>query len=111
MHGLAAERVRLLAADPEPERPGRDPDELERQAAELRAEEAGLTERLADGREALAESVAERTMAEAPSPPPSAGSPTRPAPPRAARSAWPGCAAWSTPRRAAPPRPARRSTG
>ena len=64
VQGLAAERVRLLAADSEPERPGRDPDELERQAAELRAEEAGLTERLAEGRESLAESVAERTMAE-----------------------------------------------
>jgi chromosome segregation protein len=64
VRGLAAERVRLLATDHEPERPGRDPDELERQAAELRAEEAGLTERLAEGREVLAESVAERTMAE-----------------------------------------------
>ena len=64
VQGLAAERVRLLAADAEPERPGRDPDELDRQAAELRAEEAGLTERLAEGREALAESVAIRTMAE-----------------------------------------------
>jgi chromosome segregation protein len=64
VQGLAAERVRLLAADSEPERPGRDPDELERQAAELRAEEAGLTERLAEGREVLAESVATRTMAE-----------------------------------------------
>ena len=64
VQGLAAERVRLLAADQEPERPGRDPDELERQAAELRAEEAGLTERLTEGREALAESVAMRTMAE-----------------------------------------------
>ena len=64
VQGLAAERVRLLATDSEPERPGRDPDELERQAAELRAEEAGLTERLGEGREALAESVAERTMAE-----------------------------------------------
>ena len=62
--GLAAERVRLLAADPEPERPGRDPDELERQSAELRDEEAGLTERLAAGREVLAESVTARTMAE-----------------------------------------------
>ena len=64
VQGLAAERVRLLAADAEPERPGRDPDELDRQAAELRAEEAGLAERLADGREALAESVTMRTMAE-----------------------------------------------
>ena len=64
VQGLAAERVRLLAANAEPERPGRDPDELERQAAELRAEETGLTERLGEGREALAESVAMRTMAE-----------------------------------------------
>ncbi len=64
VQGLAAERVRLLAADAEPERPGRDPDELDRQAAELRDEEAGLTERLAEGREALAESVTMRTMAE-----------------------------------------------
>ncbi len=62
--GLANERARLLAADHEQERPGRDPDELDRQAAELRAEEAGLAERLADGREALAEAVAERTAVE-----------------------------------------------
>jgi chromosome segregation protein len=61
---LASERARHLAAEPEPERPGRDPDELDRQAAELRAEEAGLAERLADGRESLAESVAERTAVE-----------------------------------------------
>jgi chromosome segregation protein len=64
VQSLAAERVRLLSADAEPERPGRDPDELDRQAAELRAEEAGLAERLAEGREALGESVAMRTMAE-----------------------------------------------
>jgi chromosome segregation protein len=64
VQGLATERVRLLAADHEPERPGRDPDELERQAEELRAEEAELTERLAEDREALAESVAMRTAAE-----------------------------------------------
>jgi chromosome segregation protein len=62
---LANERARLLAAEPEPERPGRDPDELERQAAELRAEEAGLTERLAEGRDGLSEAVAERSAAEA----------------------------------------------
>ena len=63
--GLATERARLLSADPEPERPGRDPDELERQAAELRDEEAGLTERMTEGREVLAEVVAERSAAEA----------------------------------------------
>jgi chromosome segregation protein len=63
--GLANERGRLLSAEPEPERPGRDPDELDRQAAELRVEEDGLTERLAEGRESLAEAVAERSAAEA----------------------------------------------
>jgi chromosome segregation protein len=65
IQGLAAERSRLLAADPEPERPGRDPDELERQAAELRDEETGLTDRMTEGREVLAEAVAERSAAEA----------------------------------------------
>jgi chromosome segregation protein len=65
IRGLAAERSRLLAADQEQERPGRDPDELERQAAELRDEETGLTERMTDGREVLAEAVAERSAAEA----------------------------------------------
>jgi chromosome segregation protein len=63
--GLAAERARLLSAEPEPDRPGRDPDELERQAAELRDEESGLTDRLADGREVLSAAVAERSAAEA----------------------------------------------
>ena len=110
VQGLAAERVRLLAADSEPERPGRDPDELERQAAELRAEKAGLTERLAEGREALAESVSSAPWPRPRSPRPSAGSPTPRGPPRAAPSASPGCAAWSTPRPAGPPRPARKST-
>ncbi|HSZ42491.1 MAG TPA: chromosome segregation protein SMC [Trebonia sp.] len=62
--GLANERTRLLSAEPEPERPGRDPDELEAQAAELRAEEEGLAERMAEGREVLSEAVAERTAAE-----------------------------------------------
>ncbi|MBV9208431.1 MAG: AAA family ATPase, partial [Actinobacteria bacterium] len=62
---LAAERHRLLAEPAEPERPGRDPDELDRQAAELRQEEEVLTGRLAAGREVLAVAVAERTAAEA----------------------------------------------
>src|SRR5215469_14883780 len=62
---LAAERSRLLSADPEPERPGRDPDELERQAAELREEEAALAERMAEGRAVLSEAIAERSAAEA----------------------------------------------
>ncbi|HEY6791140.1 MAG TPA: hypothetical protein VI365_27910, partial [Trebonia sp.] len=61
---LAAERSRLLSADTEPERPGRDPEELERQAAELRDEEAGLAERMAEGRAVLSEVIAERSAAE-----------------------------------------------
>jgi chromosome segregation protein len=62
--GLANERTRLLSAEQEPERPGRDPDELDAQAAELREEEAGLSERLAAGREVLSEVVGQRTAAE-----------------------------------------------
>jgi len=61
---LANERTRLLSADTEPERPGRDPEELDAQAAELRAEETALSERLAEGRDALSEAVAQRTAAE-----------------------------------------------
>ncbi|WP_300610457.1 AAA family ATPase, partial [Trebonia sp.] len=67
--GLAAERARLLSADPEHDRsgtpPGRDPDELEGQAAGLRAEEASLTDRLALARDVLSAAVAERSAAEA----------------------------------------------
>ena len=62
---LAAERHRLLTEVSEPERPGRDPDELDRQAAELREETEALTTRLAAGREVLTVAVAERTAAEA----------------------------------------------
>jgi chromosome segregation protein len=64
LEGLATERASLLTAEPEPDRPGRDPDELDRQAAEFRAEEEALTERMADGREKLAEAVEHRTQAE-----------------------------------------------
>src|ERR1700735_4586514 len=62
--GVANARGRHLGSDPEPARPGRAPDELDRQAEELRAEEAGLTERMDEGREALALAVAERTAVE-----------------------------------------------
>ena len=61
---LAAQRHALLTEPGEPERPGRDPDELDRQAGELREEEVGLNERLAAGREVLAVATAERTAAE-----------------------------------------------
>ena len=63
---LAAQRHTLLTeATAEPERPGRDPDELDRQAEELREEEEGLNERLAAGRQVLSAAGAERSAAEA----------------------------------------------
>jgi chromosome segregation protein len=61
---LAAQRHRLLTEAIEPERPGRDPDELDRQAAELREEEDVLTIRLDAGREVLSAAIAQRTAAE-----------------------------------------------
>jgi len=62
---LAAQRHSLLTEVTEPERPGRDPDELDRQADELRTESETLTARLEAGREVLAAAVAQRTAAEA----------------------------------------------
>ncbi|MBV2362580.1 chromosome segregation protein SMC [Streptomonospora nanhaiensis] len=62
--GLAAERHRHLAADPGEERFGRDPDDLEREAEEARAQEEELQYRLDDSREVLERSVAERAAAE-----------------------------------------------
>ena len=67
---LAAERNRLLTEATsgglrdEPDR-GRDPDELDRQAEELREEEDALNSRLEAGREVLAVAMTERTAAEA----------------------------------------------
>ena len=61
---LAAQRHTLLTEATEPERPGRDPDELDHQADELREEEETLNERLTAGREVLAVATAERTAAE-----------------------------------------------
>jgi chromosome segregation protein len=63
--GLATERHQHLSAEPVPERPGRDPDELDRQAAELREEENTLSARLAVGRDRLTAAVSERSGAEA----------------------------------------------
>ncbi len=62
---LAAQRHTLLTEQADPERPGRDPGELDRQAAELRDEEELLTERLEAGRKVLSAAAAERTAAEA----------------------------------------------
>jgi chromosome segregation protein len=64
IQGLATERHRHLSA-PEPLRAGRDPEELEQEAAELRAQERDLAARLANARQQLTVAVASRTKAEA----------------------------------------------
>ncbi len=61
---LATERHAHLSAPPEPARPGRDPDELEREAATLRETERALGERLGSAREHLSAAVATRSAAE-----------------------------------------------
>ncbi len=61
---LATERHRHLSA-PEPQRAGRDPDELEAEAAGLRTAEKELSDRLAAARQQLSGAVASRTRAEA----------------------------------------------
>ena len=60
---LATERRRNLSA-PEPQRAGRDPGELETEAAGLRAQEKELAERLTAARGQLTAAVAGRTKAE-----------------------------------------------
>ncbi|WP_190243227.1 chromosome segregation protein SMC [Arthrobacter globiformis] len=61
---LAQERCRLLgSADPAPE-PGRDPDQLERQAARVRAEQAELEQDILAGRAALEAATAAKSAAE-----------------------------------------------
>jgi chromosome segregation protein len=67
---VAQERHSHLVAEPETPRPGRDPDELEREAAALREQEASLGERLEAARAQLtaatgAREAAEATLAEA----------------------------------------------
>ena len=62
---LARERHALLAADPGPARPGRDPDELEAEAASLREREAVLGEALEAAQALLAGATGDRTAAEA----------------------------------------------
>jgi len=64
VQGLATERHRHLSA-PEPQRAGRDPDELAAEAAELRTQEKDLATRLAAARQQLAAAVSSRTRAEA----------------------------------------------
>ena len=62
---LARERHSLLAADQAPARPGRDPDELDAEAASLREQEAVLGEALEAARAALGKATEGRTAAEA----------------------------------------------
>ena len=61
---LARERHALLAAGPGPARPGRDPGELEAEAASLREQEAGLGEALEAAKVMLGGATAARTAAD-----------------------------------------------
>ncbi|HKS01119.1 MAG TPA: AAA family ATPase, partial [Arthrobacter sp.] len=61
---LAQERCRLLgSSDPAPD-PGRDPEQLERQAARVRAEQADLERDIDEGRSALEAATAAKSAAE-----------------------------------------------
>ena len=62
---LARERHALLAADQAPARPGRDPGELDAEAAALREQEAVLGEALEAARAASGKATGGRTLAEA----------------------------------------------
>jgi chromosome segregation protein len=62
---VAQERRSHLGAEPEPPRPGRDPDELEAEAAALREQEALLGERLEAARAQLTAATGVREAAEA----------------------------------------------
>ena len=62
---LAGERLRHLVTAPESERRGRDPEDLEREAASIRDTELGYREEVAEAHEVLAVAVDERTDREA----------------------------------------------
>ncbi len=62
---LASERARHLAAEAEDERRGREPADMEDEAAKVKAEEAGLTELAERDRADLAEAIRRRTETEA----------------------------------------------
>ena len=94
---LAAERVRNAGAVEEPADSGRDPDQLEAEAARVARAGAG------DRRRGRAAARRPRAGASPPGGPPrtppprrSAGSPACSAPPPTAARAWPGCTARST---------------
>ncbi|MFZ0325116.1 MAG: chromosome segregation protein SMC [Actinomycetes bacterium] len=61
---LAAERIRQLASLPDDDRVGPDPDDLEHQAADIRAQEAELADQVGAGSLALKEVEASRHEAE-----------------------------------------------
>jgi chromosome segregation protein len=67
LRGVArvAQERHSLVAEPEPPRPGRDPDELEAEAASLREQEAVLGERLEAAQAQLAAAIGGREAAEA----------------------------------------------
>jgi chromosome segregation protein len=62
--GLAAERVRHLADEPEEQASSRDPDQLEAQAAQVRAEERDIAGAVERDRQVLAAAVTARQEAE-----------------------------------------------
>ncbi|MQA82242.1 MAG: chromosome segregation protein SMC [Streptosporangiales bacterium] len=62
--GLATERVRHLAEEPEEERTGRDPEALEAEAREVRTREGELATELTTAQGALAEAVGHRSTTE-----------------------------------------------
>jgi chromosome segregation protein len=63
-HQVATERLRGLSAEPEHERPGRDPDELEAEARQVGAQETSLRAELAEDQTRLAEAVQRRQVLE-----------------------------------------------
>jgi chromosome segregation protein len=63
--GMAEDRVRSLAPEPEEDRRGREPDEMEAEARGMRAQEADLTRDVEEQRAALSLAVSARTGAEA----------------------------------------------
>ncbi len=63
--GMAAERVRSLAPEPEEGRRGRAPEDLEEEARAMRGQEADLNRAVEEQRAALSLSVSVRTAAEA----------------------------------------------
>ncbi len=109
---VAGERARRLAeVQQEEERPGRDPEALDAEAGEARAQEAGLVAEAAELAEVLAAAEAARGEAERGSPRRSAGSPVCSAPRPTGARAWPGSPARPAPRAAGWRRATRRPPG